>query len=134
MMSFVYFLAVWAHVFTAAFWIGAMFFADPESTRFFSKLFERRLKGVGWYAQGVLWPTGAFMIYYRGYTLSDLFSADVLTSTWGQLLWLKILLALALIGLQVTVGNRPSKLVYGYIILAFFAVGVGVLLARPGLA
>jgi hypothetical protein len=132
-MNLLYILAVWAHVFTACFWIGAMFFADPESTRFFSKLFERRLKGVGWYAQGVLWPTGIFMVHYRGYSLGDLVSADVLASSWGQLLWLKIALALTLIGLQLTVGNRPSRLVYGYIILAFLAVGVGVLLARPGL-
>ena len=39
--------------------------------------------------------------------------------------------ALTLAGFQVTVGNKPSKLVYGYILVAFAAVGVGVLLVRP---
>jgi hypothetical protein len=40
-----------------------MFFGDPASERFFSKLFEKKLGGVGWYAHGVLWPTGLFMLH-----------------------------------------------------------------------
>jgi hypothetical protein len=32
---------------------------------------------------------------------------------------------------QITVGNKPSTLIYGYILVAFAAVGIGVLLVRP---
>lgn len=130
-MRLLYILAVWAHVFTVAFWIGAMFFADPESTRFFSRLFERKLKGVGWYAQAVLWPTGLFMLYYRGISPADLFSSELLSSGWGRALWAKILLVLTLVAFQIIVGNRPSKLSYGYIVVAFAIVGISVLLVRP---
>lgn len=130
-MKWLYILAVWAHVFTVAFWVGAMFFADPESTRFFSRLFERKLKGVGWYAHGVLWPTGIFMLYYRGISPADLFSPELMSSNWGQALWAKILLVLTLLAFQVLVGNRPSKLIYGYILVAFTIIGISVVLVRP---
>ena len=130
-MGLLYLLAVWIHVLTVCLWIGAMFFADPDSTRFFSRLFERKLKGIGWYAQAVLWITGIFMLHYRGITLSEMVSADFVASTWGRVLWIKIALVLTLAVFQVTVGNKPSKLVYGYILVAFAAVGMGVLLARP---
>ncbi len=130
-MQTLYILAVWAHVFTVAFWIGAMFFADPESTRFFSRLFEHKLKGVGWYAHGVLWPTGIFMLYYRGISPADLFSAELLSSGWGRALWAKILLVLTLVAFQIIIGNRPSKLSYGYILVAFAIIGISVLLVRP---
>jgi hypothetical protein len=60
-----------------------------------------------------------------------MFSADFVASTWGRLLWIKIALVLTLLVFQITVGNKPSKLIYGYILVAFAAVGVGVLLVRP---
>jgi len=130
-MSVLYILAVWAHIFTVAFWIGAMFFGDPESTRFFSKLFERKLGGVGWYAHAVLWPTGLFALWYRGITPLDLFSLELLATDWGRVLWLKILLVLMLVAFQIAVGNKASKLIYGYILGAFAIVGLSVLLVRP---
>jgi hypothetical protein len=112
-------------------WIGAMFFGDPQSERFFSRLFERKLNGIGWYAQTVLWITGLFMLYYRGITLGQLFSAEFIATSWGRLMWIKIGLVLILAVFQIAVGHKPSKLVYGYILVAFAAVGVGVLLVRP---
>jgi hypothetical protein len=130
-MSILYILAVWAHIFTVAFWVGAMFFGDPNSTRFFSKLFERKLRGVGWYAHGVLWPTGVFLLYYRGISIADLFSSELLSTRWGKLLWVKILLVLTLVVFQITSGNRPSKLIYAYILVAFAIVGISVMLVRP---
>ena len=126
----IYILCVWAHIFTMAFWIGSMFFADPESTRFFSKLFERKLKGVGWYAHAVLWPTGAYMLHYRG-ALNQLFTSEFIDSAWGRLVWAKILLVITLLIFQVTVGNRPSKMVYAYWLVAFLVVGVSVMIVRP---
>jgi hypothetical protein len=108
-----------------------MFFGDPESKRFFSRLLEHKLNGIGWYAQGVLWITGLFMLHYRGVTLGRLFSAEFIASSWGRLMWIKIALVLILLVFQIVVGHKPSKLVYGYILVAFAAVAVGVLLVRP---
>jgi hypothetical protein len=131
MMDVVYILAVWAHIFAVAFWIGAMFFGDPESTRFFSKLFEEKLGGVGWYAHAVLWPTGLYMLFYRGISLSDLFSAELLSTSWGKTLWVKILLVLTLVGFQIVIGHKPSKIIYGYILISFSIIGLSTLLVRP---
>ena len=129
-MTYLYVLAVWAHILTVCFWIGAMFFGDPESTRFFSKLFERKLGGVGWYAQAMLWGTGLFMLHYKG-LLGQMFNADFIASTYGRVLWIKILLVLTLVTFQIIIGHRPSKMVYGYILVAFATVGMAVLLVRP---
>ncbi len=130
-MDIAYRIAVTAHILTVCLWIGAMFFGDPQSTRFFSKLFERRLGGIGWYAQAVLWPTGVFMLYHRGISVSRLFSAELIATSWGKLVWAKIGLVLVLVALQIVVGNRPSKLVYAYILTAFAIVGLSVLIVRP---
>ena len=130
-MTLLYVAAVWIHILTVCLWIGAMFFGDPQSERFFSRLFERKLNGIGWYAQAVLWITGIFMVHYDGVTLGQLFSAEFIATTWGRLLWIKIGLVLTLAVFQITVGHKPSKLIYGYVLIAFAAVGVGVLLVRP---
>jgi hypothetical protein len=130
-MALLYLGAVWLHLITVSLWIGTMFFGDPESKRFFSRLFEHKLNGIGWYAQGVLWITGLFMLHYRGVTLGRLFSAEFIASSWGRLMWIKIALVLILLVFQIVVGHKPSKLVYGYILVAFAAVAVGVLLVRP---
>jgi hypothetical protein len=108
-----------------------MFFGDPKSDRFFSRLFERKLNGIGWYAQTVLWITGVYMLYYRGIGVGQLLSAEFIATSWGKLLWIKISLVLLLAVFQIVVGHRPSKLIYGYILVAFGAVGVGVLMVRP---
>jgi uncharacterized membrane protein len=129
-MQVLYILCVWAHVFAVAFWVGAMFFGDPVSERFFSKLFEKKLGGVGWYAHGVLWPTGLFMLHYRG-ALGQLFEREFIASPWGRALWVKILLVLLLVVIQIVVGNRPSKVVYAYWLVAFFIIGISVTLVRP---
>ncbi len=129
-MTYLYVLAVWIHILTVCFWIGAMFFGDPESTRFFSKLFERRLGGTGWYAQTVLWVTGLFMLHYKG-LLGQLFTTDFIASSYGRVLWLKILFVLTLVSFQIIIGNRPSKMVYGYILVAFATVAMAVLMVRP---
>jgi uncharacterized membrane protein len=130
-MALLYVTAVWIHIITVCLWIGAMFFGDPQSERFFSRLFERKLHGVGWYAQTVLWITGIYLLYYRGVSLERLFSAEFIATSWGQLVWIKIALVLVLVVFQIVIGHRPSKLIYGYILVAFAAVGVGVLLVRP---
>ncbi len=102
----------------------------PKALAFFPRLFERKLGGIGWYAQTVLWMTGLFMLHYQG-VLGHVFSSEFLASPRGRVLWVKILFVLTLAVFQITVGHRPSKLIYGYILVAFAAVAMGVLLARP---
>ena len=131
-MTLLYVMAVWVHILTVAVWIGAMFFEDPHSVRIASRLVDR-MHGMGWYAQGVLWSTGLFMLHHRGVSPEQLFSAEFIASSWGRGMWLKIALVLVLLVFQATVGHKPSKLVYGYILVAFAIVGISVTLARPGL-
>ncbi len=130
-MAILYLLAVWLHILAMALWIGAMCFADPQSNRFLSRLFERRLHGIGWYAQAVLWGTGLFMLGYRGISPGDLVSSEFVATSWGRGMWVKLGLVLMLAALQLSVGNRPSKLSYAYIIVAVAVVGVSVMLVRP---
>jgi uncharacterized membrane protein len=125
-----YAFAVWVHVLTVVVWIGAMLFEDPKSVRMTSQIADR-MGGVGWYAQAVLWTTGFVMLNHRGIGLRDLFSSDLIASSWGRLLWAKILLVLVLVGFQVKVGHKPSKLVYGYLLVSVVIVGISVLLVRP---
>ena len=129
-MDILYVMAVWIHILTVAIWIGAMFFSDPNSIRLASRLAEK-FHGVGWYAQAVLWTTGLFMLNYRGVSLRTLFSADFISSSWGRTVWAKLLLVLVLLAFQIMVGHKPSKLVYGYILVAFVVVALSVLIVRP---
>jgi uncharacterized membrane protein len=125
-----YVFAVWAHILTVIVWIGAMLFEDPKSVRMTSQIADR-IGGIGWYAQAVLWTTGLFMLNYRGIGPRDLFSSELLASSWGRTLWAKILLVLVLIAFQIAVGHKPSKLVYGYLLVSVVVVGLSVLLVRP---
>ena len=129
-MDLLYVMAVWIHILTVVIWIGAMFFSDPNSIRIASRLAEK-YHGVGWYAQAVLWTTGLFMLNYRGVSLRTLFSADFISSSWGRTVWAKLLLVLVLLAFQIMVGHKPSKLVYGYILVAFVVVALSVLIVRP---
>ena len=129
-MAGLYLLAVWIHILTMAVWIGAMFFEDPQSSRFFSRLVNK-MHGIGWYAQAVLWTTGLFMLHYRGISPARLFSSDFLATPWGKMMWVKIAGVLTLAVFQALVGHRSSKLIYAYVLVASGVVGISVLLVRP---
>jgi hypothetical protein len=129
-MPILYIAAIWIHIITVCLWIGAMFFEDPHSTRFFCRLVDR-VGGIGWYAQAILWATGLFMLNYRGISPGRLFSSDFVATSWGRAMWAKILFVLLLALFQALVGHKPSKLLYGYILAAFAAVAISVMLVRP---
>ncbi len=126
MSDVLYILAIWAHIFATVVWVGSMFFGDPQSTRFFSRLFLTKLGGVGWYAHAVLWPTGMYMMRYRGVTWEILLNTD-----WGRTLLFKVFLVLILVGFQIVVGHRPSKVIYGYVVISFLIIGISAWLVRP---
>ena len=72
------------------------------------------------------------MLFYRKISLTDLFSAELLSTPWGKTLWLKIILVLGLVGLQIVFGHKPSsKAPFAYVLLAFFIVGLSAVLVRP---
>jgi uncharacterized membrane protein len=125
-----YAAAVWVHIVTVIVWIGAMLFEDPKSVRMTSQLAERA-GGIGWYAQAVLWTTGLLMLNYRGVSPRSLFSSELLSTSWGKLLWTKLSLVLVLVGFQIWVGHKPSKLVYGYLLISIVIVALSVLIVRP---
>jgi uncharacterized membrane protein len=126
----VYVGAVWIHILTIVVWIGAMLFEDPNSVRMTSQI-AHRIGGIGWYAQGVLWTTGLMMLNHRGIAPRDLFTSEFISSAWGRALWAKLVLVLLLLAFQVMVGNKPSKLVYGYLFVSVVIVGISVFLVRP---
>lgn len=130
MRDALYVAAVYVHILTVMVWMGAMLFEDPASVRMTSQI-AHRIGGIGWYAQAVLWTTGFIMLNHRGVGPGELFSAEFIASSWGRTLWAKILLVLMLLGFQIKVGNKPSKLVYGYLLGAAAIVGLSVLLVRP---
>lgn len=132
-MRLIYLMAVWVHILTVVVWMGAMVFEDPQSVRMTSRI-AHRIGGLGWYAQASLWTTGLIMLNYRGIGLSQLFSRDFISTPWGRNMWAKIMLVVLLIAFQVAVGNRPSKLVYGYLAVSILVVALSVLLVRPILA
>lgn len=130
MSDLVYVGAVWVHILTIVVWIGAMLFEDPKSVRMTSQI-AHRIGGIGWYAQGVLWTTGLVMLNHRGIAPRDLFTSEFVSSSWGRAMWAKLVLVLLLLVFQVMVGNKPSKLVYGYLFVSVVIVGISVLLVRP---
>jgi len=107
-----------------------MFFEDPNSSRFFSRMVDR-MGGVGWYAQAILWTTGIIMLNHRGISIEQLFSREFISTSWGKLMWAKISLVLLLAVFQVIVGHRGSKVIYGYVFVSFVIVGISVMLVRP---
>jgi hypothetical protein len=129
-MKLFYLLAVYVHVVTFAVWFGAMLFEDPTSVRFMSRI-AYRIHGIGGPSILILVLTGAFMLFYRGVTWQNIISGQFFAGSYGQVFGLKILLVLLLIGFQITIGNRPSKLIYGYLLVLLSIVGLSVWLVRP---
>ena len=125
-----YGIVVWVHILTVVVWIGAMVFEDPQSVRMTSRIADR-MGGVGWYAQAILWTTGLMMLNYRGITPRELFSSEFIATPWGRAMWAKLALVFVLVLFQILVGHKPSKLVYGYIVVSILIVGISVMLVRP---
>jgi len=129
-MKVLYLLAVYVHIVTTAVWFGSMLFEDPASIRFMSRLAER-IHGIGGPSLFLLIVTGSFMLFYRGVTWQSMISGDFFTARYGQVFGLKFLLVLLLISFQISVGHRPSKLVYGYLLAVLLVIALSVWLVRP---
>jgi hypothetical protein len=129
-MTVLYLTAVWVHILTVVVWVGAMVFEDPQSVRMTSKIVDR-IGGIGWYAQASLWTTGLIMLNHRGISPGRLFSAEFISTPWGRTMWAKLSLVVVLVMFQIAVGHKPSKLVYGYLVVSILVVALSVMLVRP---
>jgi hypothetical protein len=130
-MRVVYLLSVYVHIVTVAVWFGAMLFEDPTSVRLMSRM-AYKIHGIGGPSLVLLILTGSFMLFYRGVTWQNITSGEFFTSHYGQVFALKFLLVLLLVGFQVTIGNRPSKLSnYGYLLVVLSVIALSVWLVRP---
>jgi len=129
-MKVLYLLAVYVHVVTVAVWFGAILFEDPTSVRFMSRM-AYKIQGIGGPSLLLLILTGAFMLFYRGVTWQSIIGGQFFTGTYGQVFGVKFLLVLLLIGFQITIGNKPSKLIYGYLLVVLSIIALSVWLVRP---
>jgi len=129
-MKELYLLAVYIHIVTTAVWFGSMLFEDPASVRFMSRLAEK-IHGIGGPSLFLLIVTGVYMLSYRGVTWYSIMTGHFFSSRYGQVFGLKFLLVLLLISFQITVGHRPSKLVYGYLLAVLLVIALSVWLVRP---
>jgi hypothetical protein len=129
-MKIAYLLAVYVHVVTVAVWVGAMLFEDPASQRFFCRI-AYKIHGVGGPSLVVLIATGTFLLVYRGVTWEEVITGQFFAQRYGQVFGAKLLLVLLLIGFQITVGNKPSKFIYGYLLVVLSVIALSVWLVRP---
>lgn len=129
-MKVLYLLAVYVHIVTVAVWFGAMLFEDPVSIRFMSRM-AYKIHGIGGPSLLLLILTGGFMLFYRGVTWQSIMGGEFFAERYGQVFGLKLLFVLLLIVFQITIGNRPSKLIYGYLLVVLSIVGLSVWLVRP---
>jgi hypothetical protein len=130
-MNTLYLLAVYVHIVTVAVWFGAMLFEDPASVRIMSRM-AYKIRGIGAPSLALLILTGTFMLYYRGVTWQSIISGQFFATSYGQIFGLKFFFVLLLVSLQVTIGNKPSRLSnYGYLLLTLGIIALSVWLVRP---
>jgi uncharacterized membrane protein len=129
-MRIAYLFAVYVHVVAAAVWVGAMLFEDPASNRFFCRA-AYKMGGIGGPSLVLLIATGAFMLFHRGVTWEQIITGQFFAQRYGQVFGAKLLLVLLLIAFQITVGNKPSKFIYGYLLVVLSVIALSVWLVRP---
>ena len=107
-----YQLSVFIHIFSAIIWVGGMFFLAlvvvpttrhlPPAER--GALFNTvgvRFRTIGWVCIGLLILTGLINSAYRGVTWESLFSGQILASSFGRLLMMKLGLVVVMLILSV---------------------------------
>ena len=125
-MPFLYLTSVWLHILAGAIWIGGMVFValvlvpvirQPENQGIAASLVQvtgRRFRSVGWSCLILLLLTGAVNLFYRGFSVSELWSAELWQSPFGLVLALKLFLFGAVLALSCvhdfSIGPRATAL------------------------
>jgi uncharacterized membrane protein len=140
-----YQLSIIVHLLAMCFWFGHMFFwtlvigpvtnrmTPPESGQTLRQV-SLRLGGLGWPALGIFIVTGALMLNFRGFGLTEVVSGELFTTPFGRLLGMKFLLIAWMIFYQFTAGHRPApRLIYINMAAALTILVLSIFLVRaPG--
>ncbi|MEW6272928.1 MAG: CopD family protein [Thermodesulfobacteriota bacterium] len=124
-MHALYVVSVWLHLLAAMVWIGGMVFLaavvvpalkSPELAPSRVALLHGtgvRFRRVGWLALGTLLVTGLLNLLLRGYGLTQLTSAALWRSSFGEVLAAKLVLVAVILALSLVhdfvVGPRATR-------------------------
>jgi len=140
-----YRLIVYAHILAAIFFTGYLLFwvttVGPigkrlDRIRGARIIDEMRLKfsGLGWSALAVLVLTGSYLTSHRIGGFGELLSWQFFSTSFGQLLGVKLFLVLVLLIHEMFIGAKAAVVRIGFT-CALLVVGLSVLIVRnPGLA
>lgn len=118
-----YVFSVWLHLLAVAVWLGGMLFlvlvvvpwlrrGGRASAAVFLQETGKRFRNIGWICFGVLAMTGSFNLWMRGVRLADLVDPQWLSSPFGRLVVLKLVLFAAVLAVSVAhdfvVGPRAT--------------------------
>lgn len=125
-MQLIYLFSVWLHILSAAVWIGGMVFFGvvlvpvirrPESQGVAASLVQLtglRFRLAGWLCLAILFLTGFFNLFYRGFAWADLRSGRLWEGAFGRALSLKLLLFGVVLMLSIvhdfSIGPRATEL------------------------
>ncbi len=125
-MPLFYLGSLWLHILAGAVWIGGMVFVAlvlvpvirlPENQSTAASLVQvtgRRFRSVGWLCLVLLLLTGAVNLFYRGFSVSELWSAELWQSPFGLVLALKLFLFCLVLALSClhdfAIGPRATAL------------------------
>ena len=108
-MRTLYTISVWLHILATTVWVGGMLFlvlvvvpwlraGNRATAGAFLRETGRRFRDVAWICFVVLIVTGSFNLWMRGVRISDFFSVEWRSSTFGMtVLWKIGLVAVALV-------------------------------------
>lgn len=103
-MHLFYLFSVWLHILAVAVWLGGMVFValvlvpvirQPENERVAASIVQLtglRFRSAGWICLVLLFLTGTFNLFYRGFVWADLWGGRIWEGTFGRVLALKLLL------------------------------------------
>lgn len=101
-MGTLYLFSVWLHIVAATTWLGGMIFlvlvvvpalrrGDPATTAALMRDSGRRFRVVGWSSFLLLACTGTANLWFRGVRLGNLFDPTWCATSFGRILWAKLL-------------------------------------------
>jgi uncharacterized membrane protein len=128
-----YLVCVALHLLALTLWLGHMFVwslitgpamkrIEPAATADLLRETSVSHGGLGWPALAVLFPTGLYMLHYRGVGLDMLLSGAAFQGPQGVALAIKLVLVAGMVFYQAFIGHRKASIAIYFDMLA--AIGV----------
>jgi uncharacterized membrane protein len=128
-----YLVCVALHLLAVTLWLGHMFVwslitgpamkrIEPAATADLLRETSVSHGGIGWPALAVLFPTGLYMLHYRGVGLDMLPSGAAFQGPQGVALAIKLVLVAGMVFYQAFIGHRKASIAIYFDMLA--AIGV----------